>query len=200
MAFSGINFRASSGYVTDGANDTYCLVTGTVDAYPTTRGGKTFGANATYEWDVRDWTTGNDPRLAGVMLSTGSGQIFKFDLPSGAGTYDFRIALGSYNTGATWTALIKDGGTTLLTVTGTTSANEFLDATSTVRTAAAWPGSNATTALTFSGTQLSVVSTAGACYIAHIAVQASGGGSSGLPRLAGKQMTGGFSDLSGGTA
>jgi hypothetical protein len=184
VAFSGINFRASSGYVTDGSGETYCLTNGANDLYPTTRGGLTFGGVTNFEWDSRDRNSGNDRRLAGMLFVAASGKQWKLDLPDGAGEYTIRIAVGDPDGGGggTYTAIIKDGTTTLLTVTGTPGGNEFLDASSTVRTAAAWPGSNTTANITFSGTVLTLESGA-ACRIAHIAVEkVTGGGSTYTPR------------------
>ena len=181
MAFSGINFRATSGYVTDGSGDTYSTPTFAADAYPTTRGGKTFGQAALNDFDCRNRVDTNDPRLAGMAFTAATDKVFKFDLPSGAGTYDVRIAFGDGTSGVSHNVLIKDGPTPLATISGTTGTNEFLDAAGTVRTAAAWPGSNTTQSLVFTGSQLTLVSGSGGFRVAHIAVQLAGA----APTLAG---------------
>lgn len=107
----GFNFRGSSGYVTDGANETYVLDT---DAYPTVRNGVTFG------WTVnpsggRDRYAGGDERLAGICFGNGNG-TFQVDLPA-VGAY--AISLGMTDTGSNQTAskiIVRDNGTALITV------------------------------------------------------------------------------------
>lgn len=89
-----INFRSTSGYVTDGAGQTYCL--GSADVYPVTRGGLTFGWILAHEADsARNRNAGNDPRLAGQNSATNDGtpSQFQLDLPA-SGSYTIHLALG----------------------------------------------------------------------------------------------------------
>ncbi len=175
-----VNWRASSGYVTDGAGQTYFIATG--DAYPTTRGGLTFG----YEdagTDARDRTTSNDVRLAGTGYSAAgsAARLFRLDLPS-AGNYDVRIAVGDPNFassdyGRDFDVRIRDTTTEVLQVTGATGTGQFLDATSVARSAAAWPGSNVAATLTFATTILRVYAPLGdsRTMVSHIRVTVSAG-------------------------
>src|SRR5215813_6529220 len=84
----GINFRASAGFVADGANETYCLA----ENYPTARGGAMFGWTSGAP-SARDRTTSADRRLAGMNFVSGSQGTFRIDLPA-PGTYDVRLAIG----------------------------------------------------------------------------------------------------------
>src|SRR4051812_12156875 len=90
----GCNFRATSGYVTDGADDVFC---GASELYPTT---KTTGNGnaATYGYittgpSAADRSSSLDPKLAGVHYVTGGIRDFQIDLPA-PGTYLFTLALG----------------------------------------------------------------------------------------------------------
>src|SRR5690349_3422013 len=92
-AFSaGLNCRATSGFVTDAAPDTYCLAT---DAYPVTRGGITFGYDSLTNIDARDRNSGVDPQLAGLnfIVNSGASVTLRLDLPS-TGNYSIRLAMG----------------------------------------------------------------------------------------------------------
>ena len=136
MSFDiGINFRATSGYVTDGANETYCLG----DVYPTTRGGVTFGWDASLSGGTRDRNSGLDRRLAGInYIAAASGQFFRIDLPS-SGSADVHIAAGDAGAGTVKAWDLQDNTTTFKTLTDAYLTADFADATDTTRTAAAWP-------------------------------------------------------------
>lgn len=85
-----INFRSTSGFVTDGTDQTYCLA----EAYPTTRAGTTFGFQSSElsGFGFADRDAGLDPRLAGLVVKSTTPQgYFQWDLP-GAGTYDIYAA------------------------------------------------------------------------------------------------------------
>ena len=147
MADIGYNFRATSGYVGDGAGETYVLDT---DTYPTTRGGTTFG------WidspgGGRDRDLGNDRRLAGINF--GNNVRFQIDLPS-TGTYAVHLAMG--DAGGQQFAMqvrVKDSTATLLTIgPHDTITNEFFDSSDTSRTNLTWPGNEVAASLTFSTT------------------------------------------------
>jgi|694.fasta_scaffold97578_4 hypothetical protein len=177
MAYHGINFRASSGYVTDGTGETYSLS----EAYPTTRSGKTFGFDVDINANSRDRSNGIDRRLAGGAQKNNSAGLFKFyfDLPEGAGTYDVRLALGDNDNAQTHRCVIRDGdgGAALATINAGTGTAEWLDATGVLRTSAAnWASNNAAAQLAFTGTQmvLDLGNHAGgtnATFIAHVSME-----------------------------
>jgi hypothetical protein len=177
----GINFRSTSGYVADGANETYCLA----DIYPVTRGGVTFGWVITGAVDSRDRDSGNDRRLAGINFTTNNADYFRLDLPA-AGTYDVHLAMGDATFSGAVSYDVKDTTTLLFSTTGSTSAgNKFKDATDTEYSNAAWPGSEAASTQTFATTQLRVQHTGGGVndVIAHLRVAAAGGGISPIGKL-----------------
>jgi hypothetical protein len=188
MAFGGISFRATSTFVTDAGGDTYSLG----EAYPTTRGGFTFGFDTNLTANSRDRGT-TTPRLAGIvfMANSGAAKTFTWDLPSGAGTYNSRLALGDGGASQTVYCVIKDGGTTLATLGPTTTgaANQFIDSAGNNRTDSNWVASNTTIQKTFSGSTM-VLELGGASggsgntAIAHVAVEfvSGGGGASSLRR------------------
>lgn len=144
----GINFRATAAYVTDGANETYCLA----DAYPTTRGGVTFGWTTATPDGTRNRNASLDRRLAGVNRTwNNAAQIrFQLDLPA-SGAYDVHLALGDYIGEGYLYGQILDDAAPLITIddaNGTTGGS-FDDATGAGYSAAAWPGSEQPTRVTF---------------------------------------------------
>lgn len=155
---AGFDFRSSLGYVTDPAGS-YAVLG---EAYPHTYATGVVGGYEDAGFSQRDRNASNDARIAGCIFSGGSNRLFRLDLPA-AGDYDIYLAVGdpsnassAYGTDPYWDWYIRDTTTDLLHVTGATGANEFLDATMAVRTAAAWPGSNAKATLTFATTILRV--------------------------------------------
>lgn len=174
MSFDvGINFRATAGFVTDGAGETYCIN----DSYPTTRGGATFG------WDtgisIRDRDAGADRRLAGLNRGDAGGETFRLDLPA-VGTYDVHVALGdaSFSVGTGFD--LKDGTTVFASVTGVTSGGgAFKDGTNTER--ATWPTQEVAVTRTFTSTILRITVTSAVSGIAHVRVVTSGGGGGAKP-------------------
>lgn len=150
----GINFRATAGFVTDGAAEQAETTTASTGDYPhTTAQGNTVGWESFNSGNTRDRSAAVDRRLAGVNFTTSTQNDFRFDLPA-AGSYNIRAAFGDMSSvnPTLWTLL--DGTSTITTLaTGNNSAaGSFKDATDTVRTAAAWPGSNVARAATFSTT------------------------------------------------
>ncbi len=145
----GFNFRTTSGFVTDGLNETYVIA----EAYPTTRNGVTFGFTDII--DSRDRDAGADRRLAGINFrSNGDGAQtpFRIDLTA-AGDYQINAALGDAGGSQTEYLQIYDNTSLLATISGiATGGAEYVDAGGTVRTAAAWPGSNAPITKTFATT------------------------------------------------
>ncbi len=177
----GINFRATSGFVTDGANETYSI--GGVDTsfYPITRAGFTFGwVSSGAGLDQRDRNAGVDRRLAGIVFSSVPGDYFRLDLPS-TGNYDIHLALGDDSGGNPVEWKLQDTTTLLATYTGTPGAGNFQDASGATLSAANWPGSEAPLAnQTFATTQLRlVVNGSGNNVVAHLRVVAVAGSISG---------------------
>lgn len=152
----GINFRDTAGYVTDGANEVHCAS----DAYPTLRGGRTFGWNSAVSGADRN--SGLDRRLAGINFSGAGPDTFRLDLPV-AGSYRVHLALG--DAGASHTdnkIVVKDNTTTKFTVgphptAGTVS---IWDAADVELTATAWPGYQQGVTHSFSSTILTLELTA----------------------------------------
>jgi hypothetical protein len=156
----GFNFRATSGYVTDGADEIYVLGENNSTTRSTTNGN-----SATFIWSgagpqPRDRTTGNDRRLAGINFVNGSTtETLTITLPQ-VGSYIVRLAIGDpADAGGHQYVQIRDNTTPLLTVDDATGpgANQFLDATVVVRTAAAWPSANVSTTIIFATTSCKVV-------------------------------------------
>ncbi len=154
----GFNFRATSSYVTDGADEVYVLM----ETSSTTRSTAN-GHSATFLWDIagaaRDRASDQDVRLAGYNGYGGPGAIatLTITLPQ-AGTYKVRIALGDHDYSDNEHAEIYDDTSLLLTVdAASVPANSFVDANSDTLTAANWPGSNTSKDLTFTTTTCKVV-------------------------------------------
>lgn len=128
MSDFGINFRATSGYVTDPANTTYCI--STADAYPTTRGGFTFGrtsgSGGVSSYDLNNTV---DPRLAGTTADSSTSKItHQLDLV--AGNYDIQLALGDVTFVQSVLAFeLLNNTTSLFTISSSTSGSDrFVDA------------------------------------------------------------------------
>jgi len=136
----GFNFRATSGYVTDGPNETYV----SEDIYPVTRNGVTFGWSSTISDRDRDSTV--DRRLAGLTQRTNDGNIetFRIDLEA-ADTYLITLALGdtSFPQGYQY-CNFQDDTTVFRTIDDTngTAQDNYDDATGVNRTEANWPTQN----------------------------------------------------------
>lgn len=174
----GINFRGTSTYVTDGTNETYCLA----DAYPTTRGGATFGWNSSVS--AADRNSGLDRRLAGINFNGAGPDTFRLDLPS-TGSYTVYLSLGDAAAShADNQVIVKDNTTTLLTIGPhlTDGTNSFYDATDTAYDSTNWPTSQMGSSLSFSSTILILEMSAAANWtITHLRVVGSGGGGGGAP-------------------
>ena len=164
----GLNFRAISTVVTDGADETYVQA----DPYPTVRNVSTFGwLSNTSTIQVRDRSTTVDRRLVGLHFTEAStGASFQIDLPS-SGDYLIRAAYGDGANPQTINISLLDDGVVFSSVTGDAGANQFFDAAGVLRTAAEWPSSNTSLSRTFSTTSLilRINSTAVASYgVAHL--------------------------------
>jgi hypothetical protein len=149
---AGINFRNTAGYVADGAGETYSLG----EAYPTTRGGLTFGFSASLAANSRNRDSGVDRRLAGCVfaVNTAGTTDFVLDLPSGPGAYAVRIALGDAGNAQNHKCVIKDGASVLGSIEADTTVGQFLDATGAVLFSGTWPGGNTAVPLTFASGQI----------------------------------------------
>jgi hypothetical protein len=154
----GLNFRATTGYVADGANETYVIR----NAYPTTRGGLTFGFSVNGNLiNANDRNSGNDRRLAGVNQRTNTGvqSTFRIDLPN-TGTYDIYLALGDASFGQAYQYVeLKDDTATFQTINDTngTVAQHFDDTNGTDFTNVTWPGGNQPISHAFTSTILNIV-------------------------------------------
>lgn len=168
MSFDiGIDFRATSGYVSDPANCTYCLA----DAYPTTRGGATFGISSG-SIITNDVNNTFDARIAGMNYHSGGAVTFQLDLPA-SGSVDVRAAVRQYSVYG-GTVVVKDNTTTLFTVNCNAGSadGDYRDALDVDYSPANWPGSNSANTKTFATTTLKAVLTAVTSYvnIAHLRV------------------------------
>lgn len=168
------NFRQTSGYCTDGTDETYVIG----DSYPTTRNSVTFGWTTVYGDRLRNRDATKCSRHAGVNLTdNGSVQTFRVDLPS-TGTYRIRVAYGSATTGDTHYYKIRDDSTALRTCTAvTTTANQYGDANCTVRTSHTdWDSNNTAYEGSFSS-QILIIQSApdsalgGSSQLAHVSVE-----------------------------
>jgi hypothetical protein len=136
----GINFRSSSGFVTDGTNE-YGETAQNV-SYPTTTpqgnnvGWESFQSG--FAIGVRDRDATNDRRLAGVHFSsTGAayGITYRIDLPA-SGSYNIRGAFGDESNFDAGVQLeLFDGSTSLGVLASNTAvpSGHWLDATGTDR-------------------------------------------------------------------
>ena len=155
------NFRATSGFVTDGPNCSPQLG----EAYPTIySNGGTAGWDSSFAANMRDRNAGLDARLAGIAFSANvdATKIFTIDLTtlSGAGTYAVVLAAGDDAGAQLQSIIIKDNGTLKLDLTNggsgfSTLIGQYMDIAGTVHTSAAnWVtnGSVVATNITFAST------------------------------------------------
>jgi hypothetical protein len=184
MTTWGFNFRATSGYVTDGAGQSPVLG----EVYPNVySNGLTAGFVAGVGGIVRDRDNAIDVRLAGIngQFNDGASQdTFRVTLPS-SGNYTIALAIGDMGSDENYQyVVVKDGSTTLFSVIAPlgTVTDDFIDATGTHYSAAAWPGSNTPVSVTMSGTTLNVVigspdAQANVSTIAHLSITSVGSSS-----------------------
>lgn len=149
----GFNFRATSGYVTDGTNETYVFAS---DAYPVTRNGVTFGWDGIGAGQARDRDSTIDRRLAGIVYQPNNGSQYNFrvDLEA-ADDYIINLAMGDTEYAQTYQYYrFIDNTTVLRTIDDTdgTLQDNYDDATGVNRTEALWPADNAPDTQTFSST------------------------------------------------
>lgn len=178
MTDYGFNFRGTSGYVTDGTNESPVL--GEAEPHTYSNGATGAGWNGASS-NISDENSSADRRLAGVNFVTpGSDANFVLTLPA-AGTYRIAMALGDQvNPIGPFTCEVWDGsgsGTLLATIVSSGStggAHHYFDATGVERSSDAdWLANNATVDLTFATTTfwLQFHGLGGYAEIAHLRVQ-----------------------------
>lgn len=180
MADIAINFRATSGYATDAAGETYCLQEG----YPTTRGGYTFGyTSGIANVNTRDRDNTLDRRITGTHWISASAQfLFRIDLGS-TGTKNVYAGFGDPGNTAGNHFEIRDNTTTLATIddSSVSSANT-LDASGAEISHAAWAVAGGTSvSLTFSTTTFTIQANTGlsdgdVSGLQHLKISDAGGG------------------------
>lgn len=135
----GLNFRANSGFVPDGLNETHVLDT---DAYPVTRGGVTFGwTSGLPGGNSRDRDASVDRRVAGIHFASNSAssEVFRLDLDN-ATTHRVRVAAG--DTGFNNVQDVELGDDTSFTTmidNLATAADVYVEADGTATALAVWP-------------------------------------------------------------
>lgn len=182
----GFNFRATSGYVTDDADQTYVLGYG--DAYPTTRSGWTFGWVASVV--TRDRNNTYPARFAGCNYRQNNWPVRRFtvDLPS-SGDWDIHAALGD-TFALTQNIKFYDNTTNFATYTAVSlNGSEYMDATGVVRTSRSdWDTNEAALTRTFGSTKFHLdinYTGAGASQsgISHLRLVDAGGGGGSTMRI-----------------
>lgn len=134
----GLDFRATSQFVTDAANNTGEI--NTVADYPhITAQGYTVGWENAAPSSTADRSAAVDARLAGIhsMLNTASANKFRIDLPD-TGVYRIEMALGDATTAQVQYAELFDNASSLgvIVSNAATTAAQFYDASGTLRTSA----------------------------------------------------------------
>lgn len=179
MAYpQGINFRATSGYVTDGSGeDAELNASGTANYPRTTAQGNTVGWETTgSDYQTRNRNSSNDRRLAGIHFKNSGAHDYRMDLAS-TGDKLLRIAVGDQNySRSNQQVEIFDTNSslgTLFAAATTGAANSFLDAAGNVRTAAAWPGANSSVTKTFTTTicRVRIGDGSNISHVAHLYVE-----------------------------
>lgn len=147
MSYHGFNMRDTFAYVTEragqyGVHDNAGPPSPT-HLYPQTGGDTTFGWESAVSQNDREVTT--DPELAGIAFRANSGaaRAFRVDLPE-PGDYLFRLAAGDAGAGQAQTYVqLKDDENVLFTLDEAGHlADEFWDASATLRTKANWFATN----------------------------------------------------------
>ena len=187
MSFpQGINFRATAGYVTDGANEHGEIAT--TANYPTT---SAQGNNVGWETapsGTRDRDNAIDVRLAGIHYGDNATlRDYRIDL-SGTGSWVSRLASGDATSTQVNKVELFDTSSSLgvLCDQAVTGGN-FADATDVELSAANWPGTNASVTDTFTTTicrfRLGGQSGGGNWVFAHVYIESAGGGGSAAAAL-----------------
>lgn len=131
------NFRATAGFVPDGANQN--AVTLGSNSYPATINGQTVGWTTLID-GTADRNASNIPQLAGIAYRTNNNGpgIFRWDLA--AATYTFCIAAGDAGFANSQKVVLKDGGVAFMTAGSptATTAQQFIDTAGNIWTNATW--------------------------------------------------------------
>ena len=154
----GFNFRATSGFVTDGINETYVFKT---DIYPVTRNGSTFGWQTVSPPLDYNRDSGLDRRLAGGNSEANfwSTETFRVDLyEASGGVYDIALALGDILNNSISYVIFFDKTTQFADIyTDPHNANQYVDAAGTKHASAgAWVSSRKPRRRTFINDRLRV--------------------------------------------
>lgn len=144
MTFSGVNFRSTLGFVTDGPNDVWCGP-GTANTYASPPGYGTTGAGGT-QTNISNTL---DPRIAGTMFFNGS-PTFRYDVPNGP--YKLRLGIGHFGGGsAVYGVRVRTGAGSTAGVdyqdifsASAMTGTQVADATGAVLSATDWPTLNQT--------------------------------------------------------
>ena len=180
----GINFRASSGYVSDGPND-YAQTTNSLNYPTTTPQDNDVGWESGQVDYVNDRDSGVDARLAGTHgIELAQSATYRIDLPA-PGSYNIRAAFGSATSGFIVEAYLYDNNTLVATLASNQAIafGQFVDASDTLRSSPAdWVANNAAITQSFSSTIMRVVIPTGGNYrtISHLYVESAGGGAAAL--------------------
>jgi hypothetical protein len=176
----GIDFRATSGYVTDPANCTYDIN----ETYPVTRGGVTFGWDGTQgapgAGGSRDRDTGVDPRLAGCNQPNGGadGPSMSWQIDVPPGTYAIHLAAGEFLGNSTTNQItFKDGGTVLFTVNSDLTFPFWDAGAASFANAAAWVLGEVAQPVLMAGSSLTLVLGDGThnAKVAHVRITSASG-------------------------
>lgn len=185
MAFpQGINFRDTTAFVTDGANESVEDASAgagffNCPTYPrTTAEGNTVGWEGTHAITARDRKSTNDRRIAGFHADQSPNtDDFRIDLPA-SGAYNIRLGAGDGNYAANVKIELFDTTSSLgvLCSGSTGAANSFKDAADATYTAANWPASNALVSKTFTTSICRFRNGDGTnnCDISHVYIESAG--------------------------
>jgi hypothetical protein len=181
MAYpQGIDFRSTSGYVTDPTNCNVEVDNSGTPTYPrTTTQGNTVGWETT-GLQGRNRNSGNDARIAGMHFGVGNANCdFRMDLPA-TGSYLISLAVGDPNYACNVLVDLIDTSASLgsLSTGATSAAQRFKDAINTEYTQTTWPTSQTPVSKTFATTicRFRVKPSAGTdSRICHVFVQAAAG-------------------------
>ena len=149
---ASINFRNTSGFVTDGTNETYSLG----EAFPTTRAGVTFGFDYAIPSSTADRSNTNDPRYAGAVIENGVG--FTITLPA-SGVYKVNVVIGDpFGFSTTNQFTIYDNTTSLLASGALATTTDVYDINQTSYASfAAYLAGTTPMSLTFSSTTFKLI-------------------------------------------
>lgn len=158
------------------ASDTYCIG----DASGTSRGGLTLGWAGGALATKADRGGTSDVRLAGINYIANGGSTKTFQLDSVAsGTYDFRLAAGDMGSSQIQNIVVKDGTTTLFSLTAvSTNSGFFCDAMGNTWGDTGWNSNNVARSITVSSGQLNVViggTGSAATTLAYLSLVSTGG-------------------------